>query len=355
MCVYVTDCGGLPKSGATVTVTGPGGYTATGTTDSTGHYCTPDTDSLAAGTYTVTATGGGYSPSATVTVGTACKDYVSPTLCLGGTTVCVRVVGCGGAQTGVTVSFRRSGTTVATATTDGTGKACACVPVAAGDLTATVDSPPSRYGVLSPGPVLRTALPCRTWPTITDLILPTGAGYHCLPCTDCLAPDNKPTSDTLSVSGLYGGGAHSMTYGAASGYWWYGQYTTSYPGCKDAYGNVLCPAGNLKVEFGLIPPPGPPTDRCWFAVSYTLLGYDLTTDMIHAGEGGTNLFPDCPIRTPMGGIPDGTSNVPLNSGASVVTWSSCPPDLIGTATVPNPLLPPSCTPIPNETTVTITE
>jgi len=336
ICAHVKDCGGSDYSGVTVTITGPSGYSSSGTTDGTGHYCTSLSDALPLGAYTVAASDGTYSRSTTVTVG-ACTSYGAE-LCLGGSKVCVQVAGCG-PLSGVTVNFRRAGTTVISAVTDGTGTACACVPNGTGAVTATVDSAPTRY--TTGGTSTITVAQCST--TNATIVLPAATGYHCLPCSPCTGfVDTQPAPDTLYASGLYGGGSHSMTYGANTTFaplGWYGSYTVAYPGCKDpGTGITLCPTGTLKVEFAVLPVTTGGVTYCYFKVAYTLLGYD------------SSIYAYCTILTPPGG-----ADVALNSGSAAITWTSCPPSTVGTVSAPGPEFPPSCTPSPNTTTVTITE
>lgn len=359
ICAHVRDCGGVAVSGATASVTGPDSYTASGTTDATGWWCADAGDP---GDYDVTVDDGTIEETKTVAVTAACTSYTA-TFCLGGGYVCATVTGCGLAQTGVEVNFRRAGTIVATATTDASGEACACVPSAVGALTVTVDSPPSRYAAKNPGVAVTLKLCYVTRVTIPldpassggplDPIEDEETGYHCLPCDDCQAIDMKPAADVLTVSGLYGGGDHTMRYGAAADWYWYGSYVTTLPACdyEDAYGiHYACPEFTLKVEFGMPVIAPNPSGLCFFKIFYTLLDVDYDTDNLlyyycgichDFGEFGGK---DCPKAI-----------VPWGGSFSAITWSSCPPTTTGTATVTDPERPPMCTPVPNTTTITITE
>jgi hypothetical protein len=65
LCYSVVDRCGRPFDGVSVTITGPGGFTASGTTNASGQFCTEITQP---GTYTATATVAGYTQAGTCTV-----------------------------------------------------------------------------------------------------------------------------------------------------------------------------------------------------------------------------------------------------------------------------------------------
>lgn len=125
ICAYVRDCGGVPISGASVSVAGPSGFTASGTTDATGHWCA---DAGAAGSYSVTATDGAHTETKTVAVTTACTSHYA-TFCLGGSGIArIRILHpCGGGFPGLAVELRK-GYDTASGTTDADGYVSICVP-----------------------------------------------------------------------------------------------------------------------------------------------------------------------------------------------------------------------------------
>ena len=177
VCAKVVKCPTF--DGAAVTVTGPGSFSASGTTDATGWWCTPATTP---GDYDVTVGG----DTKTVVVGTDCTSYTASFSIGTLATVCLTFTKCwDGGDPFVGLSVRLvQGANTWTDTTDSAGKVCFPLP-SNGPSTAYVDSPPCPYSAASfsiPGiPLCGTHNESHTLPWTGD--------YSCF-CVGFLIPMN---------------------------------------------------------------------------------------------------------------------------------------------------------------------
>jgi len=242
LCVTIKECSGDLSVGLPVYVTGPEGFSASGTTDANGRYCVAWT---IRGTYSVSF-GGGYSTSFNVNLN-LCQNY-SFNFCLGNGQVCVLTgAGCNGQQLdGVTVTLKQGGTIVASGTPDSTGKFCACVPP---NTSTTVSVTTSTPRFVDPAPYTFTS-PATCTSTTVNMGFGMVDGYHCLCCMTggaCAAICRQPVKDQLWLSDSFLGlSGISMSYvGNVHGSSWEsGPISYSYPGCTTA-----CPAKSCTLWY----------------------------------------------------------------------------------------------------------
>lgn len=344
ICATVKVClTGEPDSGETVTVTGPGGFSATCTTaTATGECCIVVPED---GTYTVSATVGGSTASASVViVGPGVRRV---TLCVGGgLAACFRVMRCGlEEQAGQVVEFLQGGVVVATGTSDAQGKVCVCLPARV-DTTLRANSVPPRFQATTLF-VPRRVLPVMGCGGPTGVIgdftgglcgesgyqsclffLKPASGYGCMPCFEVERDwyGGTPISDVLQTVDPVTGNAVALH---RSGMGWVGTDTASFGPCADPYGlGGVCPAATVPMRYGIYP--DPTLHGCAFTVSALYhwrrvtdaLG--LTHDRLCPGAG-----PDPAIFPPM---PD----VWVSGYARLFTVSD-PPAYVGTSTILHPL------------------
>lgn len=236
VCAYVRSCGGVPVSGATITVTGPGGFTAGGTTDSSGRWCA---EAGGTGAYSVTASDGSITETKTVTVGSACASYYA-SFCLGGLGLAsIAVAGCrlGSPMAGVSVTATQGAFSTSFTTT--AGYTAVCFP-ATDPVTITASRARWTTKVVV-SPRLRN---CGGTTFVVVQLDTPAAGYHCCPCFGC----DDPLDDTLYLSDSRLGISATLAYDSATSAW-IGEAAYSYPGCFGPYGEVLCPAADTTVKF----------------------------------------------------------------------------------------------------------
>lgn len=265
--VTVTNCDGTPDSGASVSLTGPGGFSASGGTNSSGVYSV-----AVPGTGTYTATVGSQSGSVTLS-GTTCTTgtvaICAPTFGVPFGQVCVTVVGCNNTPiVGVSVTATQSGVTVNSGTTNSSGVACFCVP-SGHTTTFAVTAPPSRYGT---GSTTGTVTACPSSPANFTIALPAASGYVCFCCLSrgC-ATCSVPVSTTLHLTDSYFGSGCTLTYNATTGQW-VGSQTVSVAGCTSPAGPAFsCPSGTTTITYTLgAMDNGFGTSVCALNVGYTL-------------------------------------------------------------------------------------
>lgn len=344
ICATVKVCtSGEPQDGETVSVTGPGGFSASCVTSAeTGECCVVVPED---GTYTVSSTVGGTTATASVViVGPGTRRV---TLCVGGgLAACFRVMRCGlEEQAGQVVEFLQGGVVVATGTSDSQGKVCVCLPARV-DTTLRVDSPPPRFRattLLVPAGVL-PVLGCRApGPVIGDFgqercgenrdrnclfFLEPAEGYGCMPCFEVERDwyGGTPISDVLQTVDPVTGNAVALH---RSGMGWVGTDTAAFGPCADPYGlGGVCPAATVPMRYGIYP--DPTLHGCAFTVSALYhwrrvtdaLG--LTYDRLCPGAG-----PDPAIFPPMPDV--------WVFGNDRLTTISDPPAYVGTSTILHPL------------------
>lgn len=210
--VVTKDCGGAALAGATVTVTGPDGFSKSCTTSLSGGVASCQISLGTAGTYTISVSASGLATS-TSTLGHICGDH-SVTICVGGLfKFCVTIGGCAAGSTignGQSVSLTQGSNTY-TATADSSGVACFCLS-ARTSATVTLTSPGGRYQTTSKtfASGLFTTATCSV--VSGSMSLDPASGYHCF----CGCPD--PVSDTLYLTEPYGN-TFTLTYDSGSSSW----------------------------------------------------------------------------------------------------------------------------------------
>lgn len=224
--VAVKSCTGTTTGGASVSITGPSGYSASGTTATSGFsfgsYTTTWTNT---GTYTITVTSGALSTTVSYNFASCAAQNI--TICLGysGASSTFQLSGtiygqCGAIfnALGFTVNV---GSTAYNFTTSGTGTYNVCVPWVNGQaVTLAVTSPPTRHaaGSVSVGTCGSTITACSA--VSKSLVLAPASGYACL----CSFPTPAPT--TLHMSNSWA--TATLTYGGSD---WEGVGNANFPNC----------------------------------------------------------------------------------------------------------------------------
>lgn len=289
VCVLVRRCDSMvPLSGATVTVTGDGGFSGSCVTGSEGRCCV---EVPGPGTYPFTVThpdyGSGSStglayPSSYGEAGASGNNLI----CLGGAggQICLWVAGCGYSPwpfgSGATVQFFQGGSLVAEAPLEGVdngfgsiaARACACVPDKLETLIRVINIP-ARFSVTETVVPANLLSGCGGSYT-TSLYLEPATGFGCLPCASDTIPTPYPAASTLfATDGLFG---NTVTLSLNSGFpfaemgapglfatmignYWGGTGSVPVGGCgPDPYGlNPDCPEMNAPVAYLFRnPPPG---------------------------------------------------------------------------------------------------
>lgn len=240
ICARVRDCGGVAISGATVSVAGPDGFTASGTTDATGWWCADAGDP---GDYVVTVDDGTYEETKTVAVSAPCTSYTAA-FCLGGARLSIGVQGCNvltamlpGASVTVTQgAFSHS------YTSSGSVREVICVPTT-DDVTITATK--TRYADKTITVKIQGI--CAT--TLANVGMAPASGYHCFceceyPAADTLYLTDSALGCTATLTWTPSGSGGSLGYGGG----WTGSATVASIACVDAYG-VGCPSMMTTVSY----------------------------------------------------------------------------------------------------------
>lgn len=230
------DCGGNPIPGATVSVTGPGGFSASGTL--AGTFATYSVTVPSAGSYPWTITDVSGTCGGTAVFGSTTLT-VSQYCCIGQDKgfVCGKIRNQCVPLSGVTVEvWHAGGAMIASTITDGSGNYCFCAPAVIGAFIQIKVPAFGRYGDTTTGAF--QAFFCNTDMNVRpDIELVPASGYHYQFC--CLGGDGGvPIPDTLSgTDSVYG----ALTFNYSGGTW-VATKTVNYPGCPPGpYGFAGCP------------------------------------------------------------------------------------------------------------------
>lgn len=186
-------CGGTNRSGVPVTITGPGGYSSSGTTDGSGNYAISLTG-LEVGTYTGATTGTDWSiasGTASVTCGT---HAINLTVVRKAVTISGTVEGCDVGEVGATVDVY-DGATLLGSTTTTTGGAYS-IAVNSANRPLTVKANASLYAEVTAS----YSNTCNSTATVNIGLL-AATGYYCL---GCVTGTRIPIPDTLFLTGPLG-------------------------------------------------------------------------------------------------------------------------------------------------------
>lgn len=248
--ICVNGCDNKPLAGVTVTVTGPGGFTATATTGSTG--CT-GIAIPAFGSYTVTLTKAGYKTTTQTINVKQCNQVFSFLMVPNTANPCVQfyVYGCCGiGLPGATINISGPGGS-ANLTTDGNGFATWCIPQP-GTYTYTISH--SCHFISQSGTLSYTISQlCSFFPLqdVSVTLIPI-SGYIC----GFNGP--YPTPPTLQLTDSVFGGA-TLTYDPVTNV-----YIGSISGCQyPEQPCTLVQIGAYKYSFGCPQSPG-------FTITYVL-------------------------------------------------------------------------------------
>lgn len=263
--VTVTDYSGSPVSLVAVSISGPGGFSASGTTDGNGQFVANWTTT---GDYTITVSKSGQSTSSTTVTLATCANQTA-TVCIGcaGTSQSFKLVGnitgaCGNTgTTPITVTATVGGNTFTTTTT--TRSYAFCLPWTPGATVTIAAAAISRYSAYSAtvgtcGTGTGQILACST--KTASITYQPASGYVCWPNWA------TPVPRTLSFSAAYLGSC-SLTYNSsvstAGGYIgpaFVGTLVANLTGCTtytgSANGNQKCPdASGVVITVYLIAGP----------------------------------------------------------------------------------------------------
>lgn len=283
LCVYATNCDGSAAVGDTVTITGPGSFSATCTTTS---YATGVARCCVAipgaGSYTVSL--GGQTKTVTAT-----SSGGSATFCLGvstgnGVYVCVSVTNdCGIGLAGIGVSI--GGTS---ATTNSGGIACACVP--SGSITCSTTLIPAGYTGAST--TITTSGHCYS-PSVVGLRLGLASGFGDF----CCACSTMAPAATLTLTDNYFGVTATLT-----------------PTPTGFFGETVW-SGTANV-MGATCGPGSPCP----ALVNTTVTYTLACD----NTGTPYLQVQSPLNTCCGAVPCPAPAGALSGSINPITVTGCP-------------------------------
>ena len=198
------NCNSVAIVGATVAITGPGGYSSSGTTNSFGSY-TGYLTGYPPGVYTVVVSKTNYTTQTTTLTASCTANSVTVNLPGAVTTVSGNIQGCQTGIAGVTVTILQGMTSLGSTTTDSSGNYTLSVsgtgPLTG--LTLKADLSP-RFAIYT------TTFDSYCNATITiNATLTAGTGYHC-------ACANHAVSNTLHWSPGGGMSAATLTWTGAS-------------------------------------------------------------------------------------------------------------------------------------------
>jgi hypothetical protein len=278
ICGVTSDCGifspgqpfyAVPLPGATVTVSGPGGFSASGTTDRNGRWCV---GLGGAGAYTVSGhKSGHYDDTKTLTVADTSLTYYAQ-LCLCKMAFYTTVWGCVGPLAGATWTLTQEGGFSASGTTGSDGVILARLPAQApGTITVSAYRFKTRTYNFTPRgcQVVGPDFPGGSGPNVIGMasVMPDSVlagppyvygvqdGYVC----DCLPGDlcNTPISKSLVVTDSALGATCNLDWGTrligiaqvpVSGFW--GDTTFDAPGCGAGYFTNCLPGGGTPLTYG---------------------------------------------------------------------------------------------------------
>jgi len=230
-------CGGVNLAGATVTIT-QGATSYTLTTDASGNAVfTPG----ASGSWSVSATKSGYTTGTNSFVFT-CGTTGNTNVTVNGTTATLTgtIRGCNTVVLpGATVTVTDGATTLATATTDGSGNYTATWSSAGGTfVTVTVTyTLNARFASNSAS----VSIPSCNGTATRNAGLSPATGYQCDPCGGVM-----PISETLTLTPPFGS-PMTLTWGAGSG--WSGSHTPTYTAAEFCDGSTTSKTSTIFWRF----------------------------------------------------------------------------------------------------------
>lgn len=285
-CVTATNiCSSVAVVGATVTVTGPSGFSGTCTTDSLGKCCVSYT---AAGSYTITISQTGFSNYVTTLTATCATQNITATMSPAGPyTLNVLVTGCGGAMDGVLVSVTDGVGFTGTCTTTLTG--CSISVPALGTYTVTA----SRSRFVTQTVTVSVSNPCSATSRTINLVIDTG--YAC--SSLCLVPllttlnltDSRYGSTTISWNGTTGWtGTLASVINCNGGQTMTISYFLAASGLALSITAAFVPSGGVNCGFGGHNPIGPGPFTCPYSVAlHYQSNCQNTTGGIYCNSGDT--------------------------------------------------------------------
>jgi hypothetical protein len=250
--------------GATVSVTGPGGYSGSATADGSGHISFTFT---ATGTYTFTNSAAGHTTFVQTITFASC---VNSSACLtvdGFGTLKATVIGCASAvRAGDTVTVSQTGGWSTTATTNASGQVTVTLPAKA-DTTVSV-SLGARFTTASQSLTIPAASLTGCTLNTANLNLAAASGYHCL--LGCFLP----LADTIFGTDSYWGTSPTLNYDGTLSTW-VGYAGATYGGspggvnCAGFGSGFTCGSGACTVRYTLT------TDGSGHYVLYPEVAYKL--------------------------------------------------------------------------------